>query len=286
MTMKPLKNGRHSYVRAQTDYASRDTAAARGRGFALSALSFVFGGYGQVASAAPDEIQVYTDELNAPGESGLEMHVNYVFDGETTSGYPGERPPEDVLRLTPEISFGLAEHWDWGIYIPMAWDRNGSSYDFDGVKLRLKYLRRPPDGQDGWFYGENVEVGFTSYRDSPAHWGNEFRTIIGRNSGPWQVTLNPIFGFPLSESRDDAGLELEVDLKIKREITQEWSAGIEHYAELGTVDDLSFGDDSGQITYFVLDWVGKRWDLNIAYGRAWTDETDQSLVKAIVGMAF
>ncbi len=28
------------------------------------------------AVAAPEEIQVYTDDINEPGEFGLEMHVN------------------------------------------------------------------------------------------------------------------------------------------------------------------------------------------------------------------
>ena len=264
----PLTDGRHSHVLT----------------YCAACIVFCLG---QVAWAAPDEIQVYTDELNLPGQSGLELHVSYVFDGETEPGYHGERPPEHVLRLTPEISFGLAPNWDWGIYIPMAWDTEGNSYDFDGMKLRLKYLRKPPDGQDGWFYGENVEVGATSYRDSPAHWGGEFRTIVGYNGGPWQVTVNPIFGFTLSESRENAGLEAEIDLKVSREFAQGWAAGIEHYGEFGMIDDLSFGDDSSQTTYLILDWVGTRFDLNIGLGRGWTDgASDDWLIKAIVGMAF
>ena len=38
-------------------------------------------------AAAPEEIQVYIDDVNAPGEFGLEMHVNYVLEGLRAPSY-------------------------------------------------------------------------------------------------------------------------------------------------------------------------------------------------------
>ncbi len=39
---------------------------------------------GASAFAAPDEIQVYTEELNDPGQFGLEQHLNYTIQGTQT----------------------------------------------------------------------------------------------------------------------------------------------------------------------------------------------------------
>lgn len=74
---------------------------------------------GPAALAAPDEIQVYTDDINAPAEMGLEIHASYVTRGRDSAFYEGERPPFHVLRMTTGFSFGLAKGWDAGFYLPM-----------------------------------------------------------------------------------------------------------------------------------------------------------------------
>ena len=62
--------------------------------------------------ALPDEIQVYTDDVNAPGERGIELHVNTTPSGRSAPGYPGEVPTHHGLRITPELSWGLAPDVD------------------------------------------------------------------------------------------------------------------------------------------------------------------------------
>lgn len=42
------------------------------------------------AAALVDEIQVYTDDINTPGEFGVELHVNTFPHGRKTPDYPGE----------------------------------------------------------------------------------------------------------------------------------------------------------------------------------------------------
>ena len=38
----------------------------------------------QLHAALPDEIQVYTDDLEKPGERGIELHVNTTPSGRST----------------------------------------------------------------------------------------------------------------------------------------------------------------------------------------------------------
>src|SRR3982750_561570 len=89
------------------------------------------------ALAAPDEIQVYLDDVNEPREAGLEMHVNYVLDGPRQPAYSGQMPSHHVLQVTPEFSYGLARNWDAGLYLLSAMGPDGNLYS-NGAKVRLK----------------------------------------------------------------------------------------------------------------------------------------------------
>ena len=88
-------------------------------------------------AALSDEIQVYTDDINAPGEFGLELHVNTTPRGRSTPDYRGEVVPNHGLRVTPEFSYGLTETWEAGLYIPTNRESSGN-FSIAGAKLRLK----------------------------------------------------------------------------------------------------------------------------------------------------
>src|SRR3954462_6515514 len=87
-------------------------------------------------AALPDEIQVYTDDLEAPGEHGLELHVNTTPKGRSAPDYPGELTPHPALRVPPEISLALARGWDAGLSLPLLRSAEGTGY-FAGPRLRL-----------------------------------------------------------------------------------------------------------------------------------------------------
>ena len=68
-----------------------------------------------LARSAPEEIQVYLDELTPPGRVGLDLHANYAVRACATPAYDGERPPDRVYRLTPEFYYGLSRSFDLGL---------------------------------------------------------------------------------------------------------------------------------------------------------------------------
>jgi hypothetical protein len=127
--------------------------------------------------AAPDEIQVYTDEMNEPGEYGVELHVNYVMDGAKVPGYEGESPSHHMLQTTPEFSYGISKNWEAGLYVPVAREENGNLYG-NGLRLRMKYMATREAGAS-MFWGLNTEVGYSNLRVSESEWGMELRPIIG-----------------------------------------------------------------------------------------------------------
>src|ERR1035438_9632152 len=66
--------------------------AMRSKGYTRSGViaALILGAVSPRAMAAPDEIQVYTEEMDDPGQSGLELHLNYTLKGATEPAVAGE----------------------------------------------------------------------------------------------------------------------------------------------------------------------------------------------------
>jgi len=225
----------------------------------------------------PDEIQVYTDDLEKRGALGVELHVNATPSGRSTPDYPGEVTPYHGLRVTPEISTGLARDWDAGIYLPFVRNADGTTYAA-GVKFRLKWLPlRPGAGGDGWFAGLNGEVAFVDPRFEESGRGGELRPIVGYRRGGWLVSFNPIPLRRLAEPQRGV-VSFAPALKVSRSIGDRKALGIEYYADLGRVSDFSSPSEQSHTLYAVLDTP---W-LNFGVGRGLNAATDRWTVKAII----
>lgn len=234
------------------------------------------------ALAAPDEIQVYLDDVRAPGETGLELHLNYVPKGRKTPDYPGEIPPHRVFRATPEFSIGLRPNWDVGLYLPAEFAPGANAY-LDGARLRLKYLA-PGESTKPFFYGANLEVGQVPLRVSEDRYASELRGILGYRGGPWLFAVNPILGWALSGPDKSSTPDLTLNFKIARELNDEWSFGIEHYAGFGRINRIANSSQQDHVFYFVADFERKGFGANFGIGRGLTSASDDWVVKAILSI--
>lgn len=244
--------------------------AATGIALGLSSLNVL---------AAPEEIQVYLDDMNEPGESGVEIHTNYVMKGTKTPGYDGELPTHHVLQVTPEFSYGLTKNWEAGLYLPMAASPNGSLYG-NGLKLRMKYIASQEEGAR-FFWGVNTELGYASRRIAEGHWNAEVRPIIGYRNGPWLLDINPILNLALSPNVSNEP-QFEPALKIGREIGNGYQIGIEHYSEFGPIHHPFPAGERSQFLYGVVDINRGPIDINLGIGRGFDAATDKWIAKMIV----
>jgi hypothetical protein len=233
------------------------------------------------AVAAPEEIQVYLNDVNAPREFGLEMHVNYVVDGPRTAAYAGQLPPNHVLQVTPEFSYGIAKNWDAGLYL-LSTLGPGGNFDANGAKLRLKYIA-PTEG--AFFWGMNVEFGYTSRRVTENYVNTELRPILGWHSGPWVIALNPIIAAALSGDVSRAPTFAPA-LKIARSIGAGTQLGIEHYADMGPLHHTLPLNQQDHVLYGVLDLQKGPIDVNFGVGRGLTSASEKWVLKMIVGIPF
>ena len=230
-------------------------------------------------AAAPEEIQVYTDDINDPGEFGLELHINYVVDGFRAPEFAGQLPTHHLLQVTPEFSYGIAKNWDVGLYLLTARSTDGNLYG-NGIKPRIKYLSRS-DG--GFFWGLNVELGYTSSRVTESHVNLELRPIVGWRGKAWLVSVNPIIGAALS---GDVSREpiFEPAFKISRSIGEGAQLGIEHYADIGGIHHSPAFNQQNHVIYGVLDLQKGPFDLNIGIGRGVTSASEKWVAKMIIGI--
>jgi len=234
------------------------------------------------AFAAPEEIEVYTDDMREVGKWGVDVHNSYVFSGRRTPAYPGEQPPGKVYRLTPEFTYGWTKQLELGLYVLTSRNAQGD-FHADGRKVRIRYIA-PHNEEAGWFWGGNFEVGSTSRRVSETRWTAELKGILGYRQGPWLLAVNPNFDWSISHGGGPA--EADVDFKVSYDIGNKTSVGIESYNELGAAKHLSLSSGNGRILYAVVDKEFGKFDLNAGIGRGLTAASDRWVLKFIVGTTF
>lgn len=228
---------------------------------------------------ATDEIQVYSDDINRPGEAALEMHGNLVIDGRSRPDYPGEMAPHHELNITPEFSYGLTEQFEVGLYVPFSYDAKTGDFYNNDAKLRAKWLRKDENGQQ--YYGVNVELAHNPLRISPEPWTSEIRPIYGLRSGAWHFIVNPILDITVSGKSHTP--DFVPALKISRKVNGELELGVEHYADLGPINDLLPAPEQMHATYLVTDFRAFDYDFNLGIGRGWRNSDEHWVIKLIVG---
>ncbi len=233
--------------------------------------------------AAPDEIQVYTEELNAPGKFGLEQHVNYIIKGTQTPDYPGQMTTNHVLQVTSEFSYGITKNLEAGLYLPLAFAPGGNTF-FNGLRGRLKYIA-PRQDDENLFYGFNVEIGRNSTRTSDSISTMELKPIIGYRDARWLFSFNPNLnmGFVAKVSHQP---NLEPALKLTHSIDDGVRGGFEYYGTYGSLSHPLPSNQREHTLYAVVDVDTRGFDFNFGIGRGFVNAGDTWVMKGIFAIPF
>ena len=238
------------------------------------------------AHAINDEIQVYTEDINEPGQFGLELHMNTTPAGRSTPDYPGDSIPRHGFRLTPEFSYGISKDFEAGMYLPTVRDADGS-FSASGVKLRLKWLPlKPAEDNPGWYAGVNWEVARIDKRYSDSPMTTEVRTIIGYRADKWLLGANPILSWDLSPGYRNGGPDMVLGFKGVHDVAEGIALGLEYYSGIGKLSHPLPHSLQEHTIYAVMDFDRKPFDFNLGIGRGLTGATDQWTVKAIFNVPF
>ena len=248
-------------------------------------LTFAVAGMAAFAPAPAfsisDEIQVYTDDINKPGQFGLELHVNTTPKGRTTPDYPGDVPPQHGIRFTPEFSYGLTRDFEAGLYLPAGRAPDGELF-VSGAKLRLKWLPLQPDeAKGGWYAGGNLEFSNLDKKYSESHYSSELRTIFGYRAPDWLIGVNPIFEWGLSPGFRQGGPDFTLAWKAMHDVKPGIALGAEYYDSPGKLAHFLPRDQQDHMLFLAVDVDRKPWIFNIGIGRGMTPATDRWTLKAI-----
>ena len=235
-------------------------------------------------AALPDEIQIYTDDINEPGEWGLEMHVNTTPRGNRTPDYPGEVVTDRGLRITPEISYGLTRTFEAGLYLPLV--LKGGNWSLAGIKPRLKWL--PVKGDEaggGWYVGANLELSNIQGKYNAARHNAELRIMLGHRARDWLIGVNPVYTWALSSSQiapAPRNPEFSFNTKLMHRVAAGVSLGVEYYNQKGSWRNFDPGSQQGKTLYWVVEVENKVMPFHLGIGRGLNDATDKWTVKAII----
>ncbi len=246
-------------------------------------LAAVMGAAG-TAVAIEDEIQVYIDDINEPGEYGLETHINTTPRGRKTPDYPGDVPPYRGVRITPEFSRGLTRTLEAGLYLPTTTDPDGNAH-FGGAKVRLKWLPIHDAQNGGWYFGTNHELSWLRPAYSDSRDGYELRVIGGYRGRGWLVGANAVPSWSLSPGHRGSP-DTTYAYKAMHDIGGGIALGAEYYNGVGTLADRLPGELQGRSFYLIADAERRPWSLNFGVGHGLTPATDNWTLKAIVGYSF
>lgn len=234
--------------------------------------------HAQSATAAPEEIQVYLDEFAETGKFGLDLHTIYTVSTKDSL----RQPPLRQLRLTPELSYGLNDHFEVAGYF-LTNRAFGGSPQTDGVKLRVRYRPIVPTEETTWYTAVNVELGKVSRRFNSEGSNGEIKGILAFKSPNWVAGLNLNIDRPLKRV-SASPTTFEIDGKLAYKVSQNLQFGVEHYAFRGALHGNIAGFMPSRTTFLVSDFAIGKWDINFGIGRAFGDVPDKVIIKAIIGV--
>jgi hypothetical protein len=230
----------------------------------------------------PFEIQVYDGTADPPGVPGLELHVNTVIAGLTTSPAPPEYPENHQSHFTLEPSLGLFPWWEIGAYFQTAL-RGDQAFDYAGVKLRNKFVT-PPNWDPHWRLGLNVEVSLLPEGYDRSRWGNELRPIVAWENEHFEFALNPIIDTSLADPDWHAGPSFEPCLMAVYKVQDDVSLGVEYYSDLGPFSGFRPLRDEEHYVYEVFNLLAIRnVELNAGIGEGLTPGSNRLTAKIILG---
>jgi hypothetical protein len=230
------------------------------------------------------EIQVYGSQTVAKGNTMLELHSNFTFDGSKTMKN-GVLSTNHVFHETIEITHGWNTWFETGFYFfNTIGNDNRTSYVGSHIRPRVMV---PASWH--WPVGVSLslEAGYQKREYSEDDWSLEIRPIVDKQWGPLYVSLNPTFDKSLHGLNKNQGYIFSPNVKAAFNITKIIACGFEYYGALGPISNFEPSENQEHQLFAAvdLDW-SPNWEFNIGYGWGFTQSTDNAIVKMILGYRF
>ena len=230
------------------------------------------------------EIQVYGSQTVPKGNTMVELHSNFTFDG-TKQAVRGVLPTNHIFHETIEITHGWTPWLETGFYFFNAvGNDNRTSYAGSHIRPRVMV---PVSWH--WPVGVSLstEVGYQKRAYSEDDWTLEIRPIVDKQINKIYLSFNPTFDKSLHGVNKDMGYVFSPNFKAAYNITKVIATGLEYYGSLGPLNNFQPWPSQQHQLFLAtdLDW-SPDWELNFGYGWGLTQSTDNAIFKVILGYRF
>jgi hypothetical protein len=227
------------------------------------------------------EVQVYGAELIPPGQTMIELHSNFTFEGSKDT-IDGVRPDIHALHETLEVTQGFTPWFETGFYLFTSY-RPGEGLQYVGNHIRPR-VSIPEDWKWPVGLSLSMEVGYQRRSYSADTWTWEIRPIIDKKLGPWYLGFNPTLDRSFHGAGVGKGVTFSPNVKIEYDVSKKVSTGIEYYGAVGSITGFDPLRDQQQAIMPVIDLnLSPKWEFNFGVGVGMTNGTDHLLVKMILG---
>jgi hypothetical protein len=230
------------------------------------------------------EIQVYGSDLVEPGNTMVELHSNFTFQGSKTV-VDGMYPTEHQLHETVEITHGFNDWFELGFYFFTSIDdKVGWQWVGDHIRPRVSIPKKWH-----WPVGLSLsnEIGYQRAAYSPDTWTWEIRPIVDKTIGKLYLCFNPVLDRSFHGPSVPMGLVFSPNVKVGYDVTKVVNAGFEYYGSVGPVTGFDPLRDQQQQIFAVTDLnLSEKWEFNFGVGVGMTASSDHLLVKMILGRRF
>lgn len=230
------------------------------------------------------EIQVYGSELVEKGNTMVELHSNFTFQGSKTE-QDGVLPTNHQLHETIEITHGFTDWFETGFYI-FTCEKSGLGIDWVGDHIRPRFS---VPKKWNWPVGLSLsqEIGYQRSQFSTDTWTYELRPIIDKQLGRWYFSFNPTFDKSIHGQTANQGFIFSPDVKISYDFTKKITGGFEYYGSLGPVSGFYPAPEQQQQIFPAIDLnLSPKWEVNFGVGVGVTRSTDHLIAKLILGYRF
>jgi hypothetical protein len=235
------------------------------------------------ARAQTDEVQVYTGEINQPGQFSVTLHNNYTPIGPRRPAFPGALVPEHLLNGVPEYGLGVADWLELGAYLPLYSLTRDGRLLIDGAKLRA-LLVVPDAAKRDFFYGVNFELSRNARHWDEARYGAEIRPILGWRFDKIDLVLNPIIDLPFHGG--PRALSFAPAERLAYNFSETWAVALEHYADVGRFAAFEPLARHYHALYGVVDFTREPYAVEFGIGHGFTAVSEPLILKLILTRGF
>ncbi len=230
------------------------------------------------------EIQVYSSPTVAKGNTMVELHSNFTFDG-SKQVKNGVLPTNHVLHETIETTHGWTPWFETGFYIFNTIGDDGRT-TYVGSHIRPRVMA-PTEWK--WPVGVSLslEAGYQKREYSEDDWTLEIRPIIDKQLGKLYLSFNPTFDKSFHGVNKNLGYVFSPNVKAAYNVTKVIAGGFEYYGSVGPLNHfLPYQSQEQQLFAAIdLDW-SRDWEFNVGYGWGFTQNTENAIFKVILGYRF